>query len=127
MTKLNRNITNALNKKRLGIYEIAKESKVMKNWQHVEANDHHGHFIEDADTGRTVCDLYVKIPDNVTHRFFDFDNAEEHVRLLVEAPMMQHLLERISAIHSGRRLSLTHGDLQDSIDDVTEFLKRFES
>ena len=122
MTRLNKHIVGALNKKRLGIYK--QEKKTMKNWQHIRANDNHGHYIEDVDTGRTVCDLYIKIQG---YPFTEHDDAEEHARLIVEAPMMRHLLERISAVHSGRQLPDIHGDLQDRLDDVDKFLKRLES
>lgn len=61
-------------------------------WVHVEKTEHHGHYIEDAVTGRTICDLYYK------HRgdeIIDHDNAEEHAKLIKAAPLLMEALENL--------------------------------
>jgi len=68
-----------------------------KRWEVLKANKHHGTYVQDADTGRTICDLYFKQdptdgarPLEVVH----FENAEYHARLIAAAPETKGALSR---------------------------------
>jgi len=58
----------------------------------VPANKNHGAYIEDAITGRSVCDFYVMKNDRVV----PFHDAEANARVLVASFDMLEALEAIA-------------------------------
>lgn len=137
MARLNKNITFTLNKKQLGVRKSVKEPEAMKNWQHVEKTEHHGHYIEDADTGRTVCDLYYMDREPLEHgKFIEHTDAEKHARLIEAAPLMFELLKSSIALFEDAVSTVCHdrcvsdGECDEDyskINEIKTLLKRFES
>lgn len=68
---------------------ISKE-EFSKNLCVIPANDHHGVYIEDVDTGRSVCDFYFldRLSNSSEKNFFAFENAQANAELFVQAPFL---------------------------------------
>jgi hypothetical protein len=69
-----------------------------KQWTHEPATKHHGHYVIDAATCRTVCDLYVKTITQirgVPFNYHEHDDAEANARKIAAVP---RLIEALKAL-----------------------------
>lgn len=62
-------------------------------WKVVDATEHHGFYVADAVTDKTVCDLYFA--NQIAGTIFKYHDDRDHAYLIAAAPDLYAALEQM--------------------------------